>query len=108
MSKFIKDYTEAYNSAVDLANRTGRDAGVRKTVEWGKSGFVVALLPKPENTFGTDLLAERVAPGSHKSFQGGEVAAGESEDGEFTFLGSVWESAEPDPYKEMRENQLMM
>jgi hypothetical protein len=60
----FNDYSEAYRYAVAQAQATKLDTGIRRTKELGTDGFNVSFLPKPENTYGSELMSERVTPGS--------------------------------------------
>lgn len=62
MSKFFKKYHDAYDHAVASARATKADHGISKTTELGSKGFVVRMLPRPENSYGSELSAERVTP----------------------------------------------
>ena len=59
----INDYDGAKEYARELVKATGLDAGILKTKEFNTPVFLVRFLPKKENTFGDDLLAERVSIG---------------------------------------------
>lgn len=61
MSRY-HDYQSARTAAQALANRTGVDAGIRRSVECGHLGYTIGLLPSPEKSYGEDYLAERVTP----------------------------------------------
>ena len=64
MAKFFPVYADAFNAALDLANLLGRETGIEKFKEYGKPGFLVHTLPKPENRFGFELRCEVVQPNS--------------------------------------------
>jgi hypothetical protein len=59
----LNEYDAAKTYARELVRATGLDAGILKTREFRMEVYQVSLLPKPENTFGSELLAERVRPG---------------------------------------------
>ena len=67
MSQFFHAYGDALNAAIDLANQLGREVGISKTQEYGREGYGVHHLPRPENRCGFELRAEVVAPGTPKS-----------------------------------------
>lgn len=56
------NYHSAYRYAVLQARKLKMDHGIRKVKEFGKERYRVFMLPRPENTYGSDLLAERVRP----------------------------------------------
>ncbi len=60
--KRFNEYDDAYVYAVGMARLASADCGIRRTEEFGKDGFNVSFLPKPENTYGSELMAERVTP----------------------------------------------
>ena len=62
MSKRFEDWKAAHTYAVLFAREIGRDVGISKTVEYGKTGFNVHSLPRPENRHGFELRAEVVRP----------------------------------------------
>ena len=64
MSKRYEDYSDAYRAAVEGANRLGIDHGIRRVREFGRDGFNVSLLPPEGRSYGSELRAERVKPGS--------------------------------------------
>ena len=59
----IYEYDEAKEYARSLVKATGQDAGILKTREFRMEVYRVSFLPKPENTFGEELRAERVSVG---------------------------------------------
>ena len=59
---FYRDYNEAFNSAVRLARLLRREVGLEKFSEFGKPGFRVFSLPKPENRCGFELRCQVVGP----------------------------------------------
>ena len=56
------DYHEAYNYAVEYARYSKKEVGIEKVKWFGKVGFVVQSLPKPENRYGHELRMEVVKP----------------------------------------------
>lgn len=63
---WFADYKEAFNSAVDLAVRLGKEVGLEGFKEYGKPGFRVFHLPKPENRYGFELRCQVVRPDEPK------------------------------------------
>lgn len=62
MAARFTDYREAHNYAVGLAIRLGREVGIEAAKEYGKPGFNVHHLPRPEHRFGYELRVEVVGP----------------------------------------------
>ena len=60
MSRFFTDYTLARLHAENEAGRIGVDHGVLATTQYGKPGYLVSMLPRPDKSFGDDARAERV------------------------------------------------
>ena len=56
------DYEKAYCVALVRARKYGREQGIRKNVEYGRVGYVVAFATSPERSFGSDANIERVPP----------------------------------------------
>jgi hypothetical protein len=63
MRKTFTDYDGAKAYARELAAIGGPDAGITKAREFGKQVYIVSFLPKKENTFGSEMNAERVQKG---------------------------------------------
>ena len=58
------DYCEAFNEAVETADRLGMDVGLMRNAFGGWSIF---LLPRPENRRGEELRCQVVTPGTPRS-----------------------------------------
>jgi hypothetical protein len=56
------DYKDARKVAQELANRIGHDVGIWRAKEFGKDGYNIRSLPKPQNRFGHELQCEVVSP----------------------------------------------
>ena len=56
------DWKAAHTAAVELARSLGREVGLYKTTEYGKTVYQVINLPKPENRQGFELRCEIVRP----------------------------------------------
>ena len=56
-------WKEAHTAAVLLARQLGREVGLWKANEFGRTVFNVRSLPKPENRYGHELRCEVVGPG---------------------------------------------
>ena len=65
--KRFKHYLEALEYAIDEANKYQIDYGIRRRQEYNRDGFNVFMLPREDQTFGDDLMAERVKPGTPKA-----------------------------------------
>lgn len=65
--RWFTDYKEAFNAAIDLANLLGRETGLEAAKEYGKPGFRLHNLPKPENRYGFELRCQVVQPGEPKA-----------------------------------------
>ena len=63
INQSFADYDKAKSYARELVRTYNRDAGILKTREFNKQVYRVSFLPKPENTFGSELTAERVRQG---------------------------------------------
>lgn len=61
MNRFI-DWKEARAEAQKRADASGLDVGLWRVVEFGKDGFNIRYLPKPENRYGHELQCEVVRP----------------------------------------------
>ena len=57
------DYNTAFNKAVKLANLCNREVGIEKTKEFGRTVYIVKLLPNKENRSGHELNLQVVTPG---------------------------------------------
>lgn len=66
MTRFTS-YDEAYDAAVTMAQTVKTDVGILRVREYGRDGYNVALLPRPDCCFGRDLLPERVTPASPRT-----------------------------------------
>ncbi len=55
-----QEWKAAHTAAIELARQCNCDAGIWATKEFGKLGYNVGLLPKPENRYGRDAQAEVV------------------------------------------------
>lgn len=58
------DWKLAHNEAQKWANQLGRETGIEKAVEFGKTVYRVHFLPKPQNRYGFELRCELVPPTS--------------------------------------------
>lgn len=63
----FKEYRDAHNAAVDLANLLKRDVGILRAKEYTSNVFQVFGLPNPANRCGFELRCEVVAPNTPKS-----------------------------------------
>ncbi len=57
----MQTYEEAFNQAVEMANRLNMDVGITQNAFDGWSSF---LLPLPENRRGGELRCQVVTPGT--------------------------------------------
>lgn len=55
-------YEAAFAAAQALANQLGREVGIEKANEFGRTVYLVKHLPKPENRCGWELRCEVVQP----------------------------------------------
>ena len=55
-------YREAFETAQNRADATGREIGLRKSREYGREVFTVFALPAMSHRYGEDLRAQVVAP----------------------------------------------
>jgi len=62
MSEFYTDYKKAHSAAVQLARQLGRQVGIEACREYGKPGFRVHHLPRPEKRQGFELRCEVINP----------------------------------------------
>lgn len=60
----FKEYKGAYQEAVTRARTSKIDQFISKRKEFGETVYIVEYATRPENTFGSDLLKERVTPTS--------------------------------------------
>lgn len=58
----FKTWKEAHAQAVLLARQLGHDVGIWRQNEFGKDGYNIRSLPRPENRFGHELRCEVVSP----------------------------------------------
>jgi len=58
-------YDDAYDLAVERAKASGIDQFISRS---GDGGFRVEYATRPENTFGSDLMKERVTPNHPSRF----------------------------------------
>ena len=63
MSERFSTWKEAHSAAVRLARSLGHDVGIWRQEEFGRDGYNIRSLPKPENRYGHELRCEVVAPG---------------------------------------------
>lgn len=56
------DWKAAHTAAAQLARLLGRETGIEKAVEFGKTVYLVHSLPKPQNRCGFELRCETVRP----------------------------------------------
>jgi hypothetical protein len=56
------DYRRARREAQADANRFGRDMGIEKATEYGKTVYRVKFLPRADRRFGWELRCEVVTP----------------------------------------------
>ena len=61
--KSFTNYDDAKTEARKMVSLTGLDYGILKAKEFSRTVYNVIGLPKPENSFGHELLAERVRKG---------------------------------------------
>lgn len=59
-----RQYEEAFNEAVETANRLNMDVGLMRN---GFGGWSTFLLPRPENRRGEELRCQVVTPGTPRS-----------------------------------------
>ena len=62
MSNRFTEWKEAHTAAVLLARQLKRDVGIWRQTEFGKDGYNIRSLPKPENRYGHELRCEVVSP----------------------------------------------
>jgi hypothetical protein len=60
----MQTYAEAFNEAVEMANRLNMDVGLMRNAFGGWSTF---LLPRPENRRGSELRCQVVMPGTPRT-----------------------------------------
>ncbi len=58
----FENWHEAHKFAQERANKTGLSNGIDKTTEFGRVGYNVRFIPKPENRYGRDYTCEAVEP----------------------------------------------
>jgi hypothetical protein len=63
MSQRFNTWKEAHTAAVMLAREIGRETGIERQTQFGKDGYNVHMLPRPENRCGFELRCEVVRPG---------------------------------------------
>lgn len=62
MNRTHATHKEALKAAVELARLCNREAGIRRSLEFGRDVYIVTLLPDPANRRGHELTAEIVRP----------------------------------------------
>jgi hypothetical protein len=62
MSRRFDTWKEAHTAAVMLARQLGREIGLWRAVEFGREGYNIRSLPRPENRYGHELQCEVVGP----------------------------------------------
>lgn len=62
MSKFFRDYHEARRYAEERAVALRLPFGIEGANEFGRKGFTVKMLPRPENRHGWETRCEVVSP----------------------------------------------
>ena len=62
MTERFADWKAAHTAAVLLARQIGHDVGIWRQTEYGKDGYNIRSLPKPENRYGHELRCEVVSP----------------------------------------------
>ena len=62
MQTRFTDWKEAHAAAYALAKQIGHDVGIWRVNEFGKEGYNIRSLPKPENRYGHELRCEVVSP----------------------------------------------
>lgn len=62
MRRFFTEYEEAYQYAQSYADRTGQSMGIEKKNSPIERGYLVLMLPKPENRRGYELRCQAVEP----------------------------------------------
>ncbi len=60
MSRRFETWKEAHTAACLLARSIGHDVGIWRAVEFGREGFNIRSLPRPENRYGHELQCEVV------------------------------------------------
>lgn len=62
MSSRFTNWKEAHTAAALLARQIGHDVGIWRQAEFGKDGYNIRSLPKPQNRYGHELRCEVVSP----------------------------------------------
>lgn len=62
MSRRFAKWNDAHLEAVMLARWLDHDVGIWREKEFGKDGYNVRSLPRPENRYGYELRCEVVSP----------------------------------------------
>ena len=62
MSTRFTDWKAAHTAAVLLARELKRDVGIWRQEEFGRDGYNIRSLPRPENRYGHELRCEVVSP----------------------------------------------
>lgn len=62
MSRRFTSWKEAHTAACLLARQIGHDVGIWHQEEYGKDGYNIRSLPRPENRYGHELRCEVVTP----------------------------------------------
>ena len=60
MSQRFSNWKEAHTAAVNLARELKHDVGIWLQEEFGKDGYNIRSLPRPENRYGHELRCEVV------------------------------------------------
>jgi len=61
-AKSSTDYNAVYAYASALAKQLGREVGIEKMNEFGRTVYTCKMLPRPENRCGWELRREVVHP----------------------------------------------
>jgi len=62
MSRRFTHWNDAHVEAVLLARLLKHDVGIWRENEFGKDGYNIRSLPRPENRYGYELRCEVVSP----------------------------------------------
>jgi len=62
MNNTFTNYNIAYNEAVKRCRKSKLDMFLSKIYEYGEARYKIEYATRPENTFGNDLLKERITP----------------------------------------------
>lgn len=65
----FESYEDAFREAQKLADQCGREMGLEKANEYGRTVFSIKHLPNPGNRYGWELRCEVVTPTTSKGPQ---------------------------------------